>query len=217
LGIFDFREEGKQMIRVPVSRLAAVFIVLMVLGGCARSQPANYYILRSIQNPGPEIRAAGAEQDPAIGVGPVKIPQYLDRPQIVSRTTESGLQFAEFDKWAEPLDKNLARVIADNLSVLIPSDRVSVFPWPSSQPVQYQVTVEIIHLEKMPDGKVILDADWNILGDGGQKLLVMKRSKIILPVESAGFESLASAQSRAVENLSREIAAAVNSLSREAI
>jgi uncharacterized lipoprotein YmbA len=82
--------------------------------------------------------------------------------------------------------------------------------------VQYQITLEIIHLEKMPDGHVMLDASWNILGNGGEKLLVMKRSKLIMPVESAGFEAIASAESRAVEALSREIAAEVKSLPNEA-
>ncbi len=197
------------MIEVPASRLAAIFIVLMLLGGCAGSKSANYYVLRSMQNPGPEVRAAGTQQDQAVGVGPVKIPEYLDRPQMVTRSTGSGLQFAEFDKWAEPLEKNLTRVLADNLSVLLLSERVCIFPWPKSMPVQYQITLEIIHLEKMPDDKVILDASWNILGNGGEKLLVMKRSRLVLPVESAGFEAMASAESRAVEGLSREIATAV--------
>ena len=62
------------MIEAPVSRLLAIFIVLMVLAGCAGSKPANYYVLRSIQNPGPQVGAAGTEQDPAIGVGPRQNP-----------------------------------------------------------------------------------------------------------------------------------------------
>jgi uncharacterized lipoprotein YmbA len=203
------------MIGVPVSRLAATCIVLMVLGGCARSQPANYYILHSLQNPGPEVRTAGAEKNPAIGVGPVKIPEYLDRPQIVTRTTHSTLKFAEFDKWAESLDKNLARVLADNLSILVPSEHVFIFPWTKSMQVQYQITLDIIHLEKMPDGKIMLDASWSILGNDGEKLLVMRRSKLILPVESEGFEGIASTESRAVEALSSEMAAAIQGLSSQ--
>jgi len=205
------------MFTVPVSRLAAIFIVLTVLCGCARSQPVNYYIMRSIQNPGPGVPAAAPEQAPTIGVGPVKIPEYLNRPQMVTRSTNNGLQFAEFDRWAEPLEDNLTRVLADNLSILVPTEHVYTFPWPKAVAVQYQVTTEIIHLEKAPDGKIVLDASWNILANGGEKLLVMKRTKLIMPVESAGFEGLASAESRAVEALSREIAAAVRTLPSETI
>jgi uncharacterized lipoprotein YmbA len=203
------------MIEVPFSRLAAILVLLTAVSGCAGSKPANYYILRSIQNPGLEVRAAGTQQDPAVGVGPVKIPEYLDRPQMVTMSAGNSLEFAEFDKWAEPLEKNLARILADNLSVLVPSERVCVFPWPKSMPVQYQVTLEVIHLEKMPDEKVILDASWNILRTDGEKMLAMKRSRLVVPVESGGFEAVASAESRAVEALSREIAAALRSLSGE--
>jgi hypothetical protein len=203
------------MIEVPFSRLAAILVVLTAVVGCAGSKPPNYYILRSIQNPGLEVRAEGAQQDLAVEVGPVKIPEYLDRPQIAARSAGNSLQFAEFDKWAEPLEKNLMRVLADNLSAMIPSERVSIFPWPKSMPVQYRVTLEVIHLEKMPDEKVILDTGWNILGSDGENLLVMRRSRLMQPVESAGYEGVVSAESRAVEALSREIAAALRSLAGE--
>jgi len=214
--MFDIRMEGKQMIEAPVSRLIMIFIVLIMLGGCGGSKSANYYILRSIQDRGPGVEAAGPGQEPAIGVGPVKIADYLNRPQIVSRSSNSGLQFAEFDRWAEPLEKNLTRVLADNLTILLPSERVAMFPWPESLPVLYQITLEIIHLERMPDEKVILDASWNILGNNGEKLLMMKRTRLILPVQSAGYEGIASTESSAVETLSREIAAAIKSLHLEA-
>jgi len=142
----------------------------------------------------------------------VKIPEYLDRPQIATKSTPNSIQFAEFDKWAESLEKNLTSVLADNLSVMVPSDRVCVYPWQKCMMVRYQVTLDIVHFETMPDGKILLDARWNILGNDGEKLLAMKRSRLILPVKSEGFEGIASAESHAVEALSREIALAINSL-----
>ena len=149
-----------------------------------------------------------ADNDLTIGVGPIKIPDYLDRPQMATRSTPSSIQFAEFDKWAESLGNNLTRVIAENLSILLSTDRVLVFPWPESMNVLYQVTVDVTKLEYTPDGKVTLVAGWSVFGDDGKKLLAMKRSRLTVPVQSTGFEAIASAQSRAVEDMSREIAAA---------
>ena len=147
-----------------------------------------------------------------VAVGPVNIPGYLDRPQMVSRPSPDTLQFAEFDRWGEPLEKNLARVLADDLSTLLGGANVCVFPWPRSVPVTYQVTINILHLEKVSGGKVVLDASWNVLGDNGKKLLVMKRSTLGEPLdEGAGFAGVAAAESRAVEALGREIAAVVKS------
>lgn len=205
------------MIRVSVSRISLIVIVLVISIGCTRTQPSNYYILHSIQSPGPAARTVATDRDPAIGIGPVKIPEYLDRPQIVTKSNESSIQFSEFDKWAESLEKNLTRVLAVNLSALVPSEYVFIYPWLRSMQVQYQVTLDILQLEKVPDGSIVLDARWSILGNDGENLLYMKRSKIVMPAESPGFGGIASAESKAVEALSREMAAAIQSLQGKAL
>ena len=200
------------MAKVLNSGIAAIYLLsLLFICGCASKSP-NYYVLNSLQSGAPSAEKARAQNDLTIGVGPVKIPAYLDRPEITTRSAPDSLQFAEFDKWAEPLEKNLTRVIAENLATLLSTDRIGVFPWLNSAQVQYQVTVDITQLERMPDGKVILAARWNILGDQGENMLVIESSRFSIPIESAGYEAIASAESRAVEALSREIAAAIRSL-----
>ncbi|MGO9532219.1 MAG: membrane integrity-associated transporter subunit PqiC [Syntrophobacteraceae bacterium] len=197
------------------SGIAAIFLLsLPLFCGCASKSP-NYYVLHSLQSEAPGVKTARAESDLTIGVGPIKIPEYLDRPQMATRSTPNSLEFAEFDKWAEPLDKNLASVLAENLSILLSTDRVVVFPWVGSRHVLYQVTVDVAQMEYTPDGKAVLVAGWSVFGNDGDKLLETKRSRIIVPVQSTGFEAVASAQSRAVGDMSREIAACIESLPRE--
>ena len=198
------------MAKVLSSGIAAIFLIyLLLVCGCASKSP-NFYVLHSLQN---EASAARAENDLIIGVGPITIPEYLDRPQMATRSTPDRLEFAEFDKWAESLAKNLTRVLAENLAVLLSTDRVEIFPWVTNSRVQYQVTVDVMQLERMPDGKVTLAARWDILGDH-ENTLQNGSSRFSIPVESAGYDALASAESRAVEALSREIAAAVKALRR---
>lgn len=200
------------MARVRILRFAFLVFALLALGGCARSGTVNYYILRSMQGPTGHMKACRPQQRMVVAVGPVSIPAYLDRPQMVTRSSPDTLRFAEFDRWAEPLGKNLARVVADNLSALLGGAHVCVFPWPGSMPVRYQVRVNIVHLEKIPGGKVILDASWDVLTNNGKKLLAVRRSRVIEPVEAAsGFRGVASAESRAAWALSREIAKVVAS------
>jgi hypothetical protein len=197
------------------SGIAAIFLLsLPLFCGCASKSP-NYYVLHSLQSEAPGVKMATSESDLTIGVGPIKIAEYLDRPQMVTRSTPDSLQFAEFDKWAEPLDKNLARVLAENLSILLSTDRVVVFPWAGSMHPLYQVTVDVAQLEYTVDGKAMLVANWSVFGDDGQKLLTTKRSRLSVPVQSTGFEEIASAQSRAVEEMSREISACIGSLPRK--
>ncbi len=197
------------------SGIAAILLVSsLLLCGCASKAP-NYYVLHSLQNEAPDVKVTRAENDLTIGVGPVKIPEYLDRPEMATRSTPYSLQFAEFDKWAEPLEKDLARVLAENLSILLSTDRVVVFPWAGSMHVLYQVTVDVEQMEYTPDGKALLVAGWSVFGNDGGKLLAIKRSRILVSVQSTGFEAIASAQSRAVGDMSREIAACIESLPRE--
>ncbi len=213
--MFLASEKGKRMAKVLNSGIGAILLLsLLLLWGCA-SKASNYYVLHSLQGEAPDVKTTRAQNDLTIGVGPIKISEYLDRPQMAARPTPYSLQFAEFDKWAEPLDKNLASVIAENLSILLSTDRVVVFPWAGSVHVLYQVTVDVAQMEYTPDGKALLAAGWSVFGNDGGKLLAIKRSRIIVPVESAGFEAIASAQSRAVGEMSREIAACIESLPRE--
>jgi uncharacterized protein len=209
------KEKGKCMAKVLNSGLTVILLLsLLLLSGCA-SKASNYYVLDSLQNEAPGTKVARAKNDLTIGVGPIKIPEYLDRPQMITRSTPYSLQLAEFDKWAEPLEKNLARVLAENLSILLSTDRVVVFPWAGSMHVQYQVTVDVAQMEYTPDGKALLVAAWSVFGNDGEKLLAIKRSRLIVPVQSAGFEAIASAQSRAVGEMSREIAACIESMPQE--
>jgi uncharacterized lipoprotein YmbA len=207
-----FWDTGRvKMGKVRFAGFVALVFSLAALGGCARSVPINYYILHSMPGPAPLTRTAPA-QSMVVGVGPVTIPPFLDRPQIVTKPTPDTLDFAEFDRWAEPLDKNLARVVADDLSKRLPNAQTCVFPWRRSIPVKYQVTLDILHLEKIEGDKILLEANWKILGKKGKKLLVMKRSRVMTVEAGAGFSGIASAESRAVATLSREIANELESL-----
>lgn len=206
------------MVKLLNSGIAAIFLLSsLVLCGCSTSKSPNYYILHSLQSEAPGAVQATAEKDLTIGVGPIKIPEYLDRPQMATRTTPNSLQFAEFDKWAASLEKDLGRVLAENLSILLSTDRVVVFPWTGSVHVTHQVTVDLAKLDYTPDGKVVLVAGWSVFGDDGKKLLTMKRSRLTVPVQSTGFEAIAAAQSRVVEDMSREIAAEIRSLPAEVV
>ncbi len=193
------------MSKIKIYRFVALAFVLAALAGCARSQAVNYYLLRSMQGPPPQAKALG--QCMVVAVGPVEIPAYLDRPQMAIRPSPDTLHYSEYDRWAEPLDKNVARVLADDLSARLADAHVCVFPWPGSVPVRYQVRLTIVHLEKIAGEKVVLDANWSLWGNNGKKLLLMRRSRIVEPVEApADYKRIAAAESRAVDSLSREIA-----------
>ena len=191
---------------------------VMILGGCigGKSSPAKFYVLSALPSPETTKKVAAAEQGVAIGVGPVSLPPYLDRPEIVTRSGGNKLHLAEFDRWAEPLRQNFTRVLAQNLSNLIPTDRAALYPWERSVPINYQVAVEVVHFEGSADGNSSLMARWSILGaDGKQELLAGQSSfsESIGPPQD--YEATVSAMSRTLADFSREIAAAIKRLSQQ--
>ena len=113
---------------------------LSVLGGClGGSSPSRFYLLSPLSASESPVAASGV----AIGVGPISLPQYLDRSQIVTRKGENQLHLAEFDRWAESLQKSFTRVLVLNLSTLLSTDRVALHPWNRSTPIDYQVIVDV--------------------------------------------------------------------------
>ena len=189
-------------------------VVVLTLAACAGSQPSRFYILNALSGPGKQEQAVAPAPGISVGVGPVKIPEYLDRVQIVTRSTSNTLQLAEFDRWAEPLDRSLPRMLAENLSVLLPADTVAAFPWPGSARVDYQVVVEVIQFDGILGQKAWLEARWTILSEGGKLVRLRRNASIGEPVGDPSHEALVSAWSRALAGLSREIAASIQTVAQ---
>src|SRR5262245_11281949 len=83
----------------------------LTLAGCMSvADPTKYYVLSATEprEPAPTAAASGV----AVGVGPVLIPSYLDRVQIVTRSASGEVDVAKYERWAEPLESGVAQVLA---------------------------------------------------------------------------------------------------------
>lgn len=179
------------------------------LGGA--SAPTRFYTLVPMAVPPTEANPITAERGPAIGVGPVTLPGYLDRREIVTRRGRDEIELGEFDRWSEQLKDGATRVLGENLAILLRTDRVALLSWRGSRPVQYQVTVEVARFEGAAGADVTLEARWRILGGDGKEL-ALRRSTVTEVVGAPGYGALVAAMSRALGALSREIATAIRDL-----
>ena len=195
------------------SVLATLSVVLLVLGGCASTPPTRFYVLSTLTDASQP--ASTGKHDLTIGVGPVTLPPYLDRPQIVTRASRAKLDLAEFDQWAASLQDTVARVLAENLSLLIPTDQVVLHPWPRTTAIDYQVSVEVIQFDRMMGGEVVLVARWRIAAADGQELR-RRKARFSTPAGGQDYEATVTAMSHTLEALSRDMAATVQSLVHQA-
>ena len=196
--------------RLSVGVLALLGVCLLGLSGCASSPPTRFYVLPSLA--GAETALPAAPRDLTIVVGPVTLPPYLDRLQIVTRASRARLVLGEFDQWAASLQDTVTRTLAENLSLLIPTDRVLLHPWSRTTEPDYQVTVDVTQFDAGPSGEVVLAARWQILS-ANEKELVMRQARF---TAAAGrphdYEATVLAMGQTLEALSQDMAAALLSI-----
>jgi len=182
--------------------------MLLTLSGCgASTQPPKFYLLNSLS--ASEQAVAQASLGLAIAVGPIKIPEYVDRPQIVTRISKNELALAEFHKWAEPLKDNIPQVLADNLSVLMKTDQIALYPWKRTTPVDYQVTIDITRFDTSSDAEAHIVARWQVFGEDTRQILASKKSHFTAPLQGADYHSIVSALNQTLADLSLAIATSI--------
>jgi uncharacterized lipoprotein YmbA len=191
-----------------LAALAACLAAGLGLAGCAQSQPTRFYTLSGLAAEAGETLPAPAP-DITVGVGPVTLPAYLDRPQLVTRAGSNRMVLADFDSWAEPLDGLFARVLADNLALLLGTDDVLLLPQRRPTPLDYQVEVDVTRFDVDAGGNANLDARWWVYGRRGESLLQSGRSTITEAAPPGDHAAAAAALSRALGAMSTEIAEAI--------
>jgi uncharacterized lipoprotein YmbA len=134
-------------------------LVSLALTGCGlltapRTISPQFYVLDAV------APTTGLKSDVAIGLGPVSLPSYLDRPEMARRVNENQIAYDSEARWAEPLTQSFERTIAANLVQLIGPQRILSFPWYRTADLDYTVTVAVSRFELQPDGNLALVARW---------------------------------------------------------
>ena len=205
----------------PLALLGSAGLAL-ALAACVslkRTPEARFFVLRALA----EAPAATVPRAPAglVGLLPVVLPGYLDRPQLVSWVAPGELRIDEYLRWAEPLDAGLSRTLAANLEVLLPESRVIRSPWPASASTRLRcrVRVDLQRFGPQATGEVVLEGRWALLPADGERPIVarpvgLKRGPLGPAAPGGGADAVAGveAMSELVADLARDIAAAIRAL-----
>ena len=183
-----------------------IFVVTMMLTACGRTPPAKFYTLQ------PAERAAlgnSISRDVALAVGPVAIPAAMDRAEIVTHDADNAVSFSEFHRWAGPLQESIASVLAQNIGSLLETERITPFTKENIFQASHRVVININRYESRLSKEFLLNATWSIKDLEGRKPLLIHNSIIREPLTSANYEELVAAQSKALAELSQQIAAGI--------
>lgn len=191
-------------------RLFLVFVLTgSVLSGCLGTTPTvtRFYVLNPL-DVGSSLVSETDRKDPlSVEVASLRLPQYLERPQIVTRSSGNRLELAEYHQWGGNLRKNMARVIAKNLSQLLATPNIAISPYRPPAPPDFRVELEVMQFERVSEGQVKLSAQWRLSRGKDLKSLATRITELASPMLPIGtdMEPTVSAMSTLVGELSQII------------
>jgi len=196
--------------------LAGVALAVGLAVGCSITSPrpdlSQYYVLTSIVSP---AAPPATRHPPAIGLGPINLPGYLDHNEIVTRVGPNQLDLSPTDRWAEPVDQNFKNVLARNLGQLIGTDQIIQFPWYNNVKLDYKIELSVTRFDADQSGVVTLNAKWIIREGRGDRVLLAHESALTQPASSTSTAAEVAALSQSLGSLSQGIADAILQLQEQ--
>lgn len=199
--------------RNTLTRICLLVLFAGLIPACTTSKAitSHLYVLTPMAS---TATSQGKHAPFTVAVASLMLPAYLDRPQIVSRSSNQQLQLAEADRWGGNLNKNTWQVISGNLAIAFENENIGMVPVDADQPPHLNIEIEISSFEAYPDGKVHLAASWRIVNDHGD-IMEIRNSELSRPITGKGYEPIVQAMSLLLADLSHEIAAPVQRIYRQ--
>ena len=178
-------------------------LVFLILSCAKSSKPVEYYMLDAsvgIDN----NQTLKSDEGPMIGLGPIRLPEYLDRFQMVVAVSENKYKLIDGHRWAEKLDQNISLALFKTLPSQLGTDRMIRYPWPQRPGVDFQVKIDILELNIDQDGQSQLIAQWSIKSK--DEIILNKRSTFTAQASTTDIDKMVQAQSECLTKLGQEIA-----------
>ncbi len=187
--------------------------LLFSLGCAGRSRSARFYVLSPMAaRTGETNNISGISRDIAIGISAVSLPKYLRKQQIVTRTGSNELYLAEYDRWAGKIEEDIGRVIAENLSTILNTDKVLSYSSVEPAAFDYTIKADIIRFDGSLGGDLEFLVRWSIFDKHDNTVYGIQSTQITEPTGGATYADLVAAQSRALAAFSHELAGVIKKL-----
>jgi uncharacterized lipoprotein YmbA len=195
--------------------IIALLLSLLVMSGClglgkGTVVSTKMYVLRALDTAERQDAVAGLDAL-IIGIGPVKMAAYLKRPQIITRVDDNEVRLADFARWAEPLEDGIPKVLAENVSVFLGTEKVLTAPWRMDLDIAYQVLVNVTRFDAQFDGDAVLTVRWGVV-NGQRESLFTRMSTYRKPVIGQSYGAVVAAENQVLEDFSRDVAEAIKEL-----
>lgn len=185
-------------------KTAALLSAIAILAACGSSPPSNHYILTAVRGDIP------TRSSPSLGIGPVAIPEYLKRNGMVYNRAGNQLMVSSTERWAEPLEDGIKRVLSMNLAQMVNTQNVRFFPWNRRRHPDYGITINVLLMDANTS-EARLVAEWLIYQPASAETVIRRISRVSEPLPGGELTAaqIAPAYSELLRQLSEIIAEAI--------
>jgi len=174
----------------------------LLLGACTTTTPqANFYLLNATE-PAPVVRASSL----VLAIGPVDLPQYLDRPHIVTRNGSNRLRVDEFNRWGGALEEGIIRVVARRVGARLGTQRIYSYPSRVVADTDFRIALDIRAFDGYLDGDVVLDVSWSLIDDRSGEVVQTQQARYQRRSPGADYDAYAAALSDTLAQLGDDLA-----------
>jgi uncharacterized lipoprotein YmbA len=174
-----------------IIRLWLTGISFLLVAGCASAPSVGFFALDNV-----ESMVFAERFDYALAIGPIDVPVYLDRPQIVTRAGGNRLIVDEFNRWGGPLEDEISRVVTQHLVRGLRTERVYGYPSRLGAEIDYRLALSVQRFDGEVGSEAILDVAWSLINERTAAVIETRHSTYREPWPDSGYESFAEALSR---------------------
>ena len=142
----------------------------------------------------------------SLGVGPVTLPSYIDRAELVYQSGPNEFQVPPNERWTGSLRDNISQVLATDLARKLGAREVLAYPWPAGRSPHYQIAIDISQFHAISGNDAVLDLSWQIINSTTTEASVRRSASLSEPVHGDGYSAVVAAQSRLLERCAEEMA-----------
>jgi len=194
-----------------LNRLLGGFVLSTMVTACAHdTKPVEFYRLSADVGLRQNTKSTVNTKEVIVGLGPIRIPEYLNRLQIMVAISDNQYSISEEHRWAENLDQNILLALYKVLPAQLNTDHVLRYPWSQRQDINYQVSVDILDLTINPQGQSQFIAQWSIKVK--EKANIDKRFECSLPASRVDYALMVKVQSQCLTQLGQAISKSLNEL-----
>ncbi len=194
------------------------FVLLLAALACLgcgtfdpQPDPTRFYLMSAIPE---ESQGTDALAGVVVGLGPVYIAPYVDQQKLVTRMEPNRVEFAEFERWAEPFDDHFIRILGQAVHNRTDPEALLLYPFLSVVEVDVHIEIALFRFDRTADGGAEMEVDWLLRSGGRASDPVLAKDDVVMredatptgPNGTLRVEDSVQAMSRLLSRLSERLA-----------